>query len=228
MNDPGSYLNQAGENPSFGAGGFSVLNGREDRERRDVWPSSEAWFCLRTIPKHEHIAAAQLRQEAGIEVFLPRVRFQRATRCGPAWVTEALFQNYFFAKFDLLGSLRRVQAARGVRGVVHFGSRWPTIPGTTIQELRVAMNDQDLRVIEDTLRPGDTVEIAEGAMRGLQAVVSRVMPAQRRAAVMLDFLGRQTTVELDRSRLVVAAEDRPRRAWLSAVAAACRPGAAPV
>jgi transcriptional antiterminator RfaH len=226
MNDPGSYLNQADEVPSFGTGGLGALDRREDRDRLGMWPSSEAWFCLRTIPKHEHIAAAQLRQEAGIEVFLPRVRFQRATRCGPAWVTEALFQNYFFAKFDLLGSLRRVQAARGVRGVVHFGSRWPTIPETIIRDLRTAMNDQDLRVIEDALQPGDTVEIAGGAMRGLQAVVSRVMPAQQRAAVLLEFLGRQTTVELDRSQLIVAAEDRPRRAWLSAAAAACRPAVA--
>src|SRR5271165_4971390 len=33
------------------------------------WPEAEAWFCLRTLPKHEHIAAAQLGQDAGVEVF---------------------------------------------------------------------------------------------------------------------------------------------------------------
>src|ERR1700690_4032593 len=130
-----NYLNRAEEVQATGAGSLGALNCREEEDRLDAWPKSEAWFCLRTLPKHEHIAAAQLRNEAGIEVFLPRIRFKRVTRCGPAWVTEALFQNYLFAKFDLLVSLRHVQAARGVRGVVHFGSRWPTIPEAAIKEL---------------------------------------------------------------------------------------------
>src|SRR5215470_13246068 len=87
-----------------------------------------AWFCVRTHPRHEHIAAAQLKQDAGIEVFLPRIRFQRTTRFGAAWTTEALFRDYLFARFDLVWDWRRVSHARAVRGVVHFGDRWPTIP----------------------------------------------------------------------------------------------------
>jgi len=83
------------------------------------------------------------------------------------------------------------------------------------------MEGQELRVVEDTLRPGDIVEVAEGVLHGLQAVVSRVMPARQRVAVLLDFLGRQTTVELDRSQLIVAAEDSHRRTWLAAAGAAC-------
>ncbi len=223
MQDAGDYLDRAEAVSAFGAGVPGVLNCRGEPGRLDAWPDAEAWFCLRTLPKQEHLAAAQLRQEAEIEVFLPRIRFKRLTRCGPAWVTEALFQNYLFARFDLLFSLRRVQAARGVRGVVHFGSRWPTVPEAAIQELQSAMAGQDLRVVEDTLQPGDTVQIADGAMHGLQAVVSRVMPARQRVAVLLDFLGRQTTVELDRSQLIVAAEDGPRRAWIAAGGAAWRP-----
>jgi len=180
-----------------------------------AWPNTEAWFCLRAQPKHEAIAAAQLRHDTGIEVFLPRIRFQRPTRCGLAWTTEALFQNYLFAKFDLLHSLRRVCAARGVRGVVHFGDRWPTVPEAAIAELQAAMAGEDVRVIENTLQPGDAVHIADGPMHGLQAVVTRVMPSRQRAAVLLDFLGRQTSVEVDRSRLVSANEQVVRRSWIS-------------
>ena len=201
------------------ADGAGEWNGRGDQDQSDAWPASAAWFCLRTLPKHEHIAAAQLRQEADTEIFLPRIRFQRPTRCGLAWVTEALFQNYLFAKFDLVASLRRVQAARGVRSVVHFGGRWPTVPEDAIRELQAAMNEGDLRIVQDSLRPGDTVQIAEGAMCGLEAVVSRVMPARQRAAVLLDFLGRQTTVELDRNQLILAEQDGPRRSWFSALTA---------
>src|SRR5512137_7046 len=98
-----------------------------------------AWFCLRTQPKHEHIAAAHLQQDSDIAVYLPRIRFKRATRRGPVWFTEALFPNYLFARFDLAACLRRVCHARGIRGVVHFGDRWPIVPETVIDELRATV-----------------------------------------------------------------------------------------
>jgi transcriptional antiterminator RfaH len=165
---------------------------------------SPAWFCLRTHLKQEHIAAAHLKQAPEIEVFLPRVRYLRTTRSGQAWVTEALFQNYLFARFDLNVALRRIQHSRGVRGVVHFGTRWPTIPQGIIKELKEAMNDQELRVLDNVLKEGDAVEITGGPMRGLEAVVTKVMPAKQRVAILLDFLGRQTTVEIQRAQVSCA------------------------
>ena len=154
------------------------------------------WFCLRSQPKHEHVAAAHLKKMEGVEVFLPRVRFRRPTRQGLAWVTEAMFPNYLFERFDWHNSLRQVQAARGVSGVVHFGTRWPVIDEIIIADLQQAVGAEELRTIATTLQPGDEVEIAEGAMRGLTAVVSRVIPSRERVAVLMEFLGRQTTIEV--------------------------------
>jgi transcriptional antiterminator RfaH len=168
------------------------------------------WFCLRSQPKHEHIAAAHLRKMDEVEVFLPRVRFQRTTRQGLAWVTEALFPGYLFARFDWHNSLRQVQAARGVSGVVHFGSRWPVLAEGVIADLKLAFGAEELHTISAVLQPGDSVEIAEGAMRGLRAVVSRVMPSRERVAVLLDFLGRQTTIEVPVNFLVKEGNVRER------------------
>src|SRR5450759_1435950 len=94
------------------------------------------WFLLWSQPKHEHIAAAHLRKMGEVEVFLPRIRFRHATRQGPAWVTEALFPGYLFARFNWQTSLRQVQHACGIRGVVHFGEHWPTLHEGVIEELR--------------------------------------------------------------------------------------------
>ncbi len=176
--------------------------GRKRATLESIAPTAAAWFCVRTRPKQEHIAAAQLRQFPGLEVFLPRIRYQQPTRSGPQWTSEALFLNYLFARFDLATSLRRVQAARGVSAVVHFGSRWPTIPDSVITDLRAAVGDGQVKIIAQAFGAGDEVQIAGGVFHGLQAVVSRAMPGRQRVAVLLDFLGRQTAVELDRSRLV--------------------------
>ena len=167
-----------------------------------------AWFCVRTQPKHEHIAAAHLRQDADISVYLPRIRFKRATRRGPVWFTEALFPNYLFARFDLAASLRRVCHARGVRGVVHFGDRWPIVPEAVIEELRATVGGDEVHVVREELRPGETVQIAGGAFHGLHAVVTRVMPSRERVAVLLEFLGRQTTVELALASVVREGDGR--------------------
>ncbi len=167
-----------------------------------------AWFCLRSQPKHEHIAAAHLRQFNEITVFLPRVRFKRATRQGAAWVTEALFPGYLFARFDWRTSLRLVRHARGIQGVVHFGERWPTIPETVIEELRRAVGDDELHTVTVEFAPGDAVQIAEGTLSGLRAVVSRVMPGRERVAVLMEFLGRQTMIEVPAGFLVKEGEGR--------------------
>lgn len=176
-------------------------NKKSDEVEQNV-PEGLAWFCLRTHPKHEHIAAAHLRQQEQIEVLNPRVRFTRATRQGKVWVTEALFPSYLFARFDWKTSLNRVHYTTGVSGIVHFGTRWPTIPPSAIEELRRIVGDEEIHQIPDDLSEGETIRLAGGAFHGLEAVVSRVMPGRDRVTVLLDFLGRQTVLEVSTTSVV--------------------------
>lgn len=166
------------------------------------------WFCLRSQPKHEHIAAGYLQKDAGFSVYLPRIRFRRATRRGSVWVTEALFPNYLFARFDWQTSFRHVQHARGVQTVVHFGNRWPTIADETIEELQRLLGENEIHTIPDQLEPGDAVRIVNGPLQGLQAVVSQPLSSRERVAVLLDFLGRQTCVEVALENIVREADPR--------------------
>jgi len=171
-------------------------------------PAPLAWFAVRSQPKHEHIAAAHLRKDADVEVFLPRIRFRRATRRGGVWFTEALFPNYLFARFNWTQDLRRVLHARGVSGIVHFGDRWPTIPDETIAELRTQWPTDAVYCVPDTLGTGDEVKIVSGPFVGLLAVVQRPMAARQRVAVLVDFLGRQTPVEVEPKHLIRSGDPR--------------------
>jgi transcriptional antiterminator RfaH len=174
-------------------------------------PPSLAWFCVRSQPKHEHIAAARLR-ESGLEVFLPRIRFKKQSVRGPVWVTEALFPNYLFARFDFRDSLRLVRHAAGVSTVVHFGAHVPAVPDEVLRELQAHIGADELHVLPETFAPNDRVQISGGPMHGLVAVVTQVMPAKERVKVLLDFLGRQTSAEVPFEKLVK--EDSPRRRLL--------------
>jgi transcriptional antiterminator RfaH len=173
-------------------------------------PPRAAWFCLRVQAKHEHIAAAHLKLEPGVEVCLPRIRFKRSTRRGPVWFTEALFPGYLFANFDFAVALRKISHGRGVTGVVHFGDHWPTIPDAVIEELRAAVGSDEVHVVPNELQRGETIEISGGAFHGLLAVVTRVMPSRERVAVLLEFLGRQTMVEVPIEAVVREGDGRKR------------------
>jgi transcriptional antiterminator RfaH len=143
-----------------------------------------------------------------VEVFLPRIRFKRPRREKSVWVTEALFPGYLFAWFNWETSLRRVQYTSGTRSIVHFGDFFPLIPEKIIEDLRQILGTAELHTIFEDLAPGDAVQISDGTLRGLSAVVSRVLPGRQRVAVLMELLGQQTTVELTATSLVKEGQER--------------------
>jgi transcriptional antiterminator RfaH len=137
-----------------------------------------------------------------VDVFNPRIRFKRSTRTGPALVTEAMFPNYLFARFDWKTLLTRVHYAPGVSGVVHFGSKWPTVPDQAIEEIRALLGSEGVHVISNEIGPGDEVTVSGTVFHGLHAVVTQVMSGKDRVIVLLEFLGRQTAVDLGLNAIV--------------------------
>ena len=155
-----------------------------------------AWYCLRAQPKREHIAAVHLRQQAGVEVFAPRLRFQRPRLGGKAWRTEALFPGYLFARFVLAGRWREIQYAHAVRGIVCFGEKHPVVPAAMIERLRASMGADELTVSEPAMEAGEEVIVIGGAFAGMQTVLTRYLPAKDRVLILMNFLGRQMEVEV--------------------------------
>ena len=161
-----------------------------------------AWYCLRSQPKHEHIAAAHLRILEGVTVFCPRIRFKRATRQGLAWVTEAMFPGYLFARFELAEMHRQVRYAHGVSGIVRFGDRYPTIEEGALVQLRGHTGVMEIKELSYDLSQGDQVRIVNGSFTGLVAVVTQVLPAKERVKVLMDFLGRKIEAEVESSNVL--------------------------
>jgi transcriptional antiterminator RfaH len=163
---------------------------------------SSAWYCARTKPKHEHIAATNLRKNLNLEVFHPRLRIERATRRGIVRVSEPLFPCYIFFRCVIEEKLGEIQRTNGVNTVVHFARRIPKIPDAVIEELKECFEGEETMTVEDRLSPGDEVVVVEGAFRGMSAFVLRVMPARKRVQVLLDVLGRPTPAEVEERSVI--------------------------
>lgn len=142
------------------------------------------------------MTAHLLRAEAGLEVFCPFIRFERARTSGRVWVREAMFPGYVFAQMTYATQHRQVQATGGVTKIVNFGGRPAVVSRNIIAELRQAVKDEETIEIPSTVGVGEEVNVVDGPFRGLRAVVTRVLPARERVAVLLEVLGMEREVEV--------------------------------
>src|ERR1041384_537306 len=95
-----------------------------------------AWYCARTKPKHEHIAAANVRKHLGLEVFHPQLRVERSTRRGLARTVEPLFPCYLFVHCAIQERLNDLRYTNGISTIVHFADKIPTVSDSVITELK--------------------------------------------------------------------------------------------
>ena len=155
-----------------------------------------AWYSARTKPKHEHIATAGLRRHLALEVFFPKIRLEKPTRRGLVRVVEPLFPCYIFIRCVVEEKINEIQHVSGISRLVHFGGKIPQIADVIIQELQACFGADDLITIESRLSPGDEVTVADGAFAGMSALVLKSLPAKKRVQILLEILGRPTTVEV--------------------------------
>ena len=161
----------------------------------------QAWYCARTQPKHEHIAARNLRLRLGLEVFNPRLRIERATRRGVVRLIEPLFPGYVFVRCHLAERIDDIRYTSGISSLVHFGHKIPALADEVVEDLRQCFELDEPMPVEDRLAPGSSVTVVEGPFLGAQAVVVRALTAKQRVQILLDFLGQTTLTEVDRRSL---------------------------
>lgn len=166
--------------------------------------SESQWFCVRSKPKSEHLAAIHLNSLPGVEAYCPRIRYQKVTRRGKVWFHEALFPNYLFARYQPLSSLRAVRYASGVTTVLHFGERFPVVPDNLIAELKMEFGEEEGPEIARGIEAGDEVHLAGAGMQGWLAEVIALDDGKSRAQVLVEFLGRQQLLDVDQGLLLPA------------------------
>ncbi|MDZ4286423.1 MAG: transcription termination/antitermination NusG family protein [Prosthecobacter sp.] len=167
-----------------------------------------AWYVIHTRPKCEHLAASLMLGLPDVETYCPRIRFQRNTRRGKVWFVEALFPSYFFARFEPTTSMRAVKHSQNVIRILDFGGTLVPVSDSVIASLRREMENQDVREIQIGVHVGDTVELTEGPMRGLKGIVNSIHSGAERVKILLEFLGRESLVEVNTAKLLT--EHTPR------------------
>ena len=159
--------------------------------------SAPAWYCLQTAPKQESKVAILIEREVGVPVYAPKIRFRRNRAGTPIWWTEALFPGYVFARFSFFEAHRQIRALTGVSSIVRFGDRPAALSDELLSALREAVGESDTVEVGGITEPATEVLVIEGPFKGLQLLVTRILPARERIAVLMEFLGMEREIEID-------------------------------
>jgi transcriptional antiterminator RfaH len=156
-----------------------------------------AWFVARSKPNREDHAQQSLTLR-GLEVFLPRiVEENRYSSIFPRLQPAPLFPGYLFVRMDLPVDYPRVIWAPGVRELLCLGGGPVPVGDQVIEQIRLRCDARGVVHVPWTpWNRGDRVEIASGPFAGLLATVETVMPQRQRIKLLIDFLARQTSVDM--------------------------------
>lgn len=156
-------------------------------------PNRLPWYGLRVKSNHERIAATALKGK-GYEPFLPSYK---VCRCWSDRIKETelpLFPGYVFCRMDAADRLG-VLTSTGVVGIVGVGKVPAPIDEREIEAVR-AVTHSGLPAQPWPFQPGDTVQVQNGPLRGVQGIVESVNERQR-LVVSVMLLQRSISVEMD-------------------------------
>jgi transcriptional antiterminator RfaH len=179
-----------------------MFDGAPQSIQEPLFSEEMLWYCVRAKPKQEGIATRLLRQELELEVFCPKIRFKRARSTGVAWVQEAMFPGYLFVRFVYPQLHRRIASVSGVAKTLCFGGRPAILGESIITDLRLHLADGEIVEIASDIKEGEEVKVVEGPFLGVRALVTRVLPARDRVAILLSLLGQEREVEVSAGALL--------------------------
>jgi len=181
---------------------ITMSDGTPRSPEKPLFSEELLWYCVRAKPKQEGLATRLLRQELGLEVFCPKIRFKRARSTGVAWVQEAMFPGYLFVRFVYPQFYRRIASISGVAKTLAFGGRPCILEESIIADLRRHVDDGEVIEVSSDIKEGEEVKVIEGPFLGVRALVTRLLPARDRVAILLSLLGQEREVEVSAGALL--------------------------
>ncbi len=158
------------------------------------------WYTLYTKPSAEYQVAESLRRR-GVETYLPETETPKARRGRDR---KPFFPCYVFIKvdFERVG-LSRVQWTPGLRRIVAFDGQPAPLPDDVIDIIRRKLDGINTAGgwPAHNFQPGETVQITDGPLQGLQAIFEGPTTPAERVRVLLKFLGHDRCTWVNASEL---------------------------
>jgi transcriptional antiterminator RfaH len=154
------------------------------------------WFVVNTKPKNEDRAANNL-SSGGIEVLAPKLKLRKYKDGKFIYVIEQMFPGYIFAKFHPIDDFHLIKYARGVKTIVHFGSKIVPVQDEMIEFIRYRLDDGVAMLEKKRFEKGAKILVKDGPFKGISGIFEKELEGKDRVMVLLDSVKYSATVEID-------------------------------
>jgi transcriptional antiterminator RfaH len=162
------------------------------------------WYVAETLPRKEALAIEHLRRQS-FESFCPRFRKLRSHARRRKLVLVPLFPNYVFIRLDAARQpWRSINGTIGVRQLIGSERNRPeAMPDAAMQYILSRCDDGLVTRLVDQPRTGQAVRILSGPFADSLASIE-ALDERGRVSVLLDILGRRTSVRMTLDSLAPA------------------------
>ena len=160
------------------------------------------WYAVHTKPREELRALENLSRQ-GFECFLPMLGVEKIVRGRLKTVTEPMFSRYLFVESESQNqNFSLIRSTKGVNKLLSFGALPCEVPNKVIDAVKALAAEQSTQ-IQTLFKPGDSVTISDGPLKGLSGVFKQAN-GDIRAFVLLELLSKTHKVDVQKAHLIPA------------------------
>ena len=163
-------------------------------------PNSTSWYIVQIKPNSHKIAVRNLERQ-GFKTFLPTHEVTRRTAIKFETVTRPLFAGYMFVACNPeKAPWRQINSTYGVSRMLSFAEGPKPMPAELIAGLRARCDSVGKVVPLENFEAGQSVQMHSGPFESFIAAVEQ-MASDARVWVLLDIMGKETRVQVDRQQI---------------------------
>ena len=152
------------------------------------------WYLLKTKPRQEIIAKQNLKNQ-GYEVFCPMSKINNRL--------AVLFPGYLFVQLnEKTQNWSPINSTKGVSHFVKFGLNFAKVPTSVIEFIKTNQHiTTDKLKNLNNFKPGDKVQISDGALKGLIAIF-KCFKSDERVTLLLNLMGQEQSLNLQKKSVI--------------------------
>jgi len=164
--------------------------------------NSKSWIVARNKPNQDKIALINLEQQ-NFEFFQPTFKTMSKRQNKFKEIIKPVFPGYIFIAINLgEKNWYKINNTRGISSIIVFGNEIPLIHYQLIEKLKHRFSLNNDPKTADQFKIGMNAEITNGPFAELIGQIEDI-DADQRVWILLDILGTQTRVSLNKLNLTL-------------------------
>jgi transcriptional antiterminator RfaH len=162
--------------------------------------NSKSWIVARNKPNQDKIALINLERQ-NFEFFQPTFKTMSRVQNKFKEIIKPVFPGYIFIAINLEeNNWHKINNTRGISSIIVFGNEIPLIHCQLIEGLKYRFSLNNTPKAVDPFEIGMNAEIINGPFAQLIGKIEEI-DSDQRLWILLDFLGTQTRVSINRLSL---------------------------